>query len=149
SATFFSLGGAFMGGFVASLLGAKRSVVLAGSLIALVWITFSRLENFWTEEWLIKTNMWILATLLGLFTVSLFTLFMNVSERRVAASQLTAYMALLNLSIFAGSNIAAPLEAALPSVSTVYLACGIFHLGVMAFVILAIKPPQSPLNFQD
>ena len=149
SATWFSLGGAFVGGFVASLLGAKRSVVLAGSLIALVWITFSRLENFWTEEWLIKANMWILATLLGLFTVSLFTLFMNVSERRVAASQFTAYMALLNLSIFAGSNIAAPLEAALPSVSTVYLACGIFHLGVMAFVILAIKPPQSPLNFRD
>ena len=144
SATFFSLGGAFMGGFVASLLGAKRSVVLAGSMIALTWITFSRLEPFWTEEWLIKANMWVLATLLGLFSVSLFTLFMNVSDRRVAASQFTAYMALMNLSMFTGNKLAGPLEATVPSVPAAYLTAGIFHLGVMAFVILAVKPPQNP-----
>ena len=141
--TWFSLGGAFFGGFVASKLGAKRSVVLAGSLIALVWITFSRLEALWTEEWLIRTNMWVLATLLGLFSVSLFTLFMNVSERQVAASQFTSYMALLNLSIFLGNKVAGPLENTLPSVPSVYLACGLFHLGVMAFVLLAIKPPHK------
>ena len=142
--TFFSLGGAFIGGFVASLLGAKRSVVLSGSLIALVWILFSRLESHWSEEWLVKTNMSVLAALLGLFSVSMFTLFMNVSERRVAASQFTAYMAMLNLSIFLGNKFAGPLEASLPSVPAAYLAAGIFHLGVMAFVILAIKPPQNP-----
>ena len=154
--TWFSLGGAFIGGFVASKLGAKRSVVLAGSLIALVWIYFSQMESFWSEEWLIRSNMWVLATLLGLFSVSLFTLFMNVSERRVAASQFTAYMALLNLSIFLGNKVAGPLEASLPSVPAVYLAAGIFHLGVMAFVILAIKPskrlPQLPgleMSFAD
>lgn len=133
-----------MGGFVASLLGAKRSVVLAGSMIALTWITFSRLEPFWTEEWLIKANMWVLATLLGLFSVSLFTLFMNVSDRRVAASQFTAYMALMNLSMFTGNKLAGPLEATVPSVPAAYLTAGIFHLGVMAFVILAVKPPQNP-----
>ena len=143
SVTFFSLGGAFIGGFVASLLGAKRSVVLSGSLIALVWILFSRLESHWSEEWLVKTNMSVLAALLGLFSVSMFTLFMNVSERRVAASQFTAYMAMLNLSIFLGNKFAGPLEDSLPSVPTVYLACGLFHLGVMAFVLLAIKPPQK------
>ena len=69
---------------------------------------------------------------------------MNVSDRRVAASQFTAYMALLNLSTVTGQAIAGPLEATLPSVPAVYLAAGIFHLGVMAFVILAIKPPQNP-----
>jgi len=143
SVTFFSLGGAFIGGFVASLLGAKRSVVLSGSLIALVWILFSRLESHWSEEWLVKTNMSVLAALLGLFSVSMFTLFMNVSERRVAASQFTAYMAMLNLSIFLGNKFAGPLEDSLPSVPAVYLACGLFHLGVMAFVLLAIKPPQK------
>ena len=143
SVTFFSLGGAFIGGFVASLLGAKRSVVLSGSLIALVWILFSRLESHWSEEWLVKTNMSVLAALLGLFSVSMFTLFMNVSERRVAASQFTAYMAMLNLSIFLGNKFAGPLEDSLPSVPSAYLACGLFHLGVMAFVLLAIKPPQK------
>ena len=143
SVTFFSLGGAFIGGFVASLLGAKRSVVLSGSLIALVWILFSRLESHWSEEWLVKTNMSVLAALLGLFSVSMFTLFMNVSERRVAASQFTAYMAMLNLSIFLGNKFAGPLEDSLPSVPSAYLTCGLFHLGVMAFVLLAIKPPQK------
>ena len=138
--TWFGLGGAFLGGFVADKLGAKRSAVIAGTLIALTWITFSRLETYWTEQWLIRTNMYVLHTLLGLFSVSLFTLFMNVSDRRVAASQFTAYMALLNLSTVTGQAIAGP---SLPSVPAVYLAAGIFHLGVMAFVILAIKPPQN------
>jgi len=141
--TWFGLGGAFLGGFVADKLGAKRSAVIAGTLIALTWITFSRLETYWTEQWLIRTNMYVLHTLLGLFSVSLFTLFMNVSDRRVAASQFTAYMALLNLSTVTGQAIAGPLETSLPSVPAVYLAAGIFHLGVMAFVILAIKPPQN------
>ena len=141
--TWFSLGGAFIGGFVASKIGAKRSVVIAGTLIALVWITFSQLESFWTEEWLIRSNMWVLASLLGLFSVSLFTLFMNVSERRVAASQFTAYMALLNLSIFLGNKVAGPLESALSSVPAVYFSSGLFHLGVMTFVILAIKTPKQ------
>ena len=117
--------------------------MLAGILIAIVWIVFSQLEAFWTEEWLIRANMWVLASLLGLFSVSLFTLFMNVSDRRVAASQFTAYMALLNLSIFLGNKVAGPLEAALPSIPAVYLVCGIFHLGVMAFVMLAIKTPHN------
>ena len=87
--------------------------------------------------------MWVLATLLGLFSVSLFTLFMNVSERRVAASQFTAYMALLNLSIFLGNKVAGPLESTLSSVPAVYLSSGIFHLGVMTFVLIAIKPPKA------
>ena len=90
------------------------------------------------------TMMIMEAALGGMFSVSLFALFMGISWKLVAATQFTAYMALMNLSMFTGNKLAGPLEATLPSVPAAYLVSGIFHLGVMAFVILAIKPPQNP-----
>lgn len=140
----FSLGGAFLGGFIADKLGAKRSVILAGSLMAATWITFSRLEPYWTEKWLIATNLYVLASLLGIFSVSLFTLFMNIADRRVAASQFTAYMAFMNLSIFTGNKIAGWFEDITPSVPAAYLTAGLFHFGVIIFVALAVNVPPKP-----
>jgi PAT family beta-lactamase induction signal transducer AmpG len=134
----FSLGGAMCGGFIADKLGAKRTVVLAGSLIAVDWILFSRLEPWWDTRWLIVTNMYLLAVAMGVFSVSMFTLFMNVSNKRVAASQFTAYMAMLNLSMFAGNRLAGSVKEALPSVPATYLAAGLAHLALMVFVLLAI-----------
>ena len=139
----FGLGGCLIAGFFADKLGGKRAILIAGSLLASTWIIFSQLHAYWDARWLIATNMYLLAVFSGLFRVSMFTLFMNVANRQVAASQFTAYMALLNLSTFIGDRIAGWVRETLPSVSSVYLVCGLFHLGVMAFVLLAIKPPQK------
>ncbi len=138
----FSLGGCLIAGFFADKLGGKRAILIAGILLACTWIIFSRLYAYWDVKWLIATNMYVLAVLSGLFRVSMFTLFMNIANRRVAASQFTAYMSLLNLSSFIGNRSAGWVRETLPSVPAVYFAAGIFHLGVMAFVILAIKPPK-------
>ncbi len=141
----FSFGGAVLGGFVADKLGAKRAVVISGVLLGLVWITFSRLEHLWTVKWLIATNMFVLAALMGLMSVSMFTLFMNIANRKVAASQFTAYMALLNLSIFTGNRLAGWFRELVPSVPAAYLAAGLFHLALMAFVFFTIKVhPRKP-----
>lgn len=144
----FALGGAMCGGFVADKLGAKRTVVLAGSLIAIDWIVFSRLEPWWDLRWLIVTNMYLLAVAMGIFSVSMFTLFMNVSNKRVAASQFTAYMAMLNLSMFIGNRLAGWFKDTVPSVPAAYLAAGLFHAALMVFVFFAIhvhpKKPGQP-----
>ena len=142
----FSLGGAVLGGFVADKFGAKRAVVLAGSLLACTWILFSRLEQFWASKWLVGTNMFVLAVLLGLMSVSMFTLFMNIADRRVTASQFTAYMALLNVSIFTGNRVAGWFGEVVPSVPNAYLIAGLFHLGVIVFVAIAIKVPPKSLR---
>jgi len=139
AAYWFSFGGAVLGGFVADKLGPKRAVVVSGSLLALVWITFAQLESLWTAKWLVATNMFVIAALLGLMSVSMFTLFMNIANRKVAATQFTAYMALLNLSIFTGNRLAGWLRELVPSVPAAYLAAGLFHLALMAFVFLTIK----------
>ena len=88
--------------------------------------------------------MFVLAVLLGLMSVSMFTLFMNIADRRVTASQFTAYMALLNVSIFTGNRVAGWFGEVVPSVPNAYLIAGLFHLGVIVFVVIAIKvPPRS------
>jgi PAT family beta-lactamase induction signal transducer AmpG len=138
SGLWFSLGGAMCGGFIADKLGAKRTVILAGSLIAIDWIAFSRLEPWWDSRWLIITNMYFLAVLMGIFSVSMFTLFMNVSNKRVAASQFTAYMAMLNLSMFIGNRLAGWVKESVPSVPSAYLASGLFHLALMVFVFFTV-----------
>ena len=79
------------------------------------------------------------AALLGFMSVSMFTLFMNIVDRKVAATQFTAYMALLNLSIFTGNRLAGWLRELVPSVPSAYLVAGIFQLALMAFVFLTIR----------
>jgi PAT family beta-lactamase induction signal transducer AmpG len=142
----FSFGGAVLGGFAADKLGAKRSVVASGGLLALDWILFSRLEPFWSHKWLIGGNMFLLAALMGFMSVSMFTLFMNIANRKVAASQFTAYMALLNLSIFTGNRIAGWFRDIVPSVSAAYLVAGLFHLSLMLFVLFAIRGDGKTRN---
>ena len=131
------------GGFIADKFGAKRTVILAGALIAIDWIAFSRLEPWWDARWLIVTNMYLLAVVMGIFSVSMFTLFMNISNKRVAASQFTAYMAMLNLSMFIGNRLAGWVKEPVPSVPTAYLASGLFHLALMVFVFFAIHVPPK------
>ncbi len=135
----FSFGGAVVGGFAADKLGAKRAVVFSGSLLALIWITFGQLDTLWTVKWLVATSMFSQAALLGFMSVSMFTLFMNIVDRKVAATQFTAYMALLNLSIFTGNRLAGWLRELVPSVPSAYLVAGIFQLALMAFVFLTIR----------
>ena len=77
----------------------------------------------------------------GMISVSLFALFMGMSWPRVAATQFTAYMALMNLSTVLGYRVAGWLEGRMEWTSFYFLG-GILQV-VAVLVLLAIDPHQS------
>ena len=77
----------------------------------------------------------------SLSTVGKFALFMRVSWVRVAGTQFTAYMALLNLSRSIGNLSAGPLDEQL-DYGEIFVLCGVF-LFLVTLLLPLIDPGQT------
>jgi PAT family beta-lactamase induction signal transducer AmpG len=98
--------GAVLGGFAASWLGARWAVVVSLLGLALCWFLYALTANWWHDTRLVMTLFLAVACLASFFQVTLFALFMGVCWSSVAATQFSAYMALLNVSGSIGSMLA-------------------------------------------
>lgn len=106
-AVWFGLGGSVVGGFLADKIGARRLAMTMTILLGALWCVFGLTQASWTEPLFLKTMICAEGLFYGMFAVSLFAIFMGVSWRAVAASQFTAYMAIMNLSNTGGAWCAA------------------------------------------
>jgi PAT family beta-lactamase induction signal transducer AmpG len=98
--------GAVLGGFAASWLGARWAVVVSLLGLALCWFLYALSANWWDDTRVVMTLFLAVACLASFFQVTLFALFMGVCWSSVAATQFSAYMALLNVSGSVGSMLA-------------------------------------------
>lgn len=144
-----SLLGSIAGGFIADRIGAKSSLIISGVLMGFIWIAFrytypmcNATEEVPYAPFAIAFTF-AQAAFVGLMTVSSFSLFMGVANKRVAATQFTAYMSILNLSNGMGGRIAGWADELVPHVPDLFLYAGVFHLAVMLFVLFCIHPPKQ------
>jgi PAT family beta-lactamase induction signal transducer AmpG len=105
-ARIFGLLGAVLGGFAASWLGARWAVVVSLLGLALCWFLYALTANWWDDARLITSLFLSVECLSSFFQVALFALFMGVCWSSVAATQFSAYMALLNVSGSIGAMLA-------------------------------------------
>ena len=103
---FFALGGSLLGGVLADLFSARRVAGAATVALGMVWIGFALLEPQWGNRSMIIGYAFAEQFCIGVMTVSLYAIFMGVSWPAIAATQFTAYMALLNLSLTSGTKLA-------------------------------------------
>ncbi len=115
---FFGLAGAVGGGFLADLIGARRLAAIACGMLAIMYVAFglaspesSVLGVDWTARWFVTAYILSGEFLGSLLSVSLFAIYLNISWPKVAATQFTAYMALLNLSTTIGLKVSGVLDA--------------------------------------
>lgn len=102
--------GSVVGGWLADLIGARRLLVIAAAALGGLWVAFALSEGLRVDKALV-TGMILLESLaVALAAVSMFALAMSVSRPAVAATQFTAYMALLNLGTTLGHKLAAALD---------------------------------------
>jgi PAT family beta-lactamase induction signal transducer AmpG len=127
-----------LGGFVADLIGARTlagiSAVALGALLA--WFGLAP-DAMWENKTVISVYLVAEQGIQGALNVSLFAIFMSVSWRVVAATQFTAYMALLNLSYSAG-NAASPWIEPI-GVRNVFLVAAVVQI-----LVLPVLPFCSP-----
>jgi PAT family beta-lactamase induction signal transducer AmpG len=115
-------GGAVFGGYLADRVGLRRMIAAASLLLSATWVVFALSPTLWPSKGFVLGIILAESAFSGVASAGLFALFMGISWPRVAATQFTAYMAMLNLSRVIGSNTAAALDP-LMSVPTIYLYC--------------------------
>lgn len=128
-------------GFFLDKFGRKTVAAFASCMLAVGWITFSLLSDHWTNRTLVYAigfyeNAWV-----GVWSVSLLALCMDLSWPRVAGSQFTAYMALSNFSTTLGYQYSATFNKWW-SFEHVYLAIAAVQLGV-TFLLIPIDPGET------
>ncbi|MDP7030249.1 MAG: MFS transporter [Phycisphaerales bacterium] len=140
-ATWAGLAGSILGGLLADQIGPRRLILLTGCGLSLSYLLFADAPGLWSSDVFIVGLMVFDALVSGALFVSIFSLCMKVSWPLVAATQFTAYMAMLNLSRTMGQWLTAQLEGAV-SYQGAYALAAAMQLAPLA-VLLIIDSGQA------
>jgi len=133
--------GSVAGGWLADRVGHRRMVAGASAGLGLLWIAFGLAQPLWGDARAVYAFACGHELLLGTLSAALFALLMGVSWPVVAASQFTAYMALLNLGRTLGARLAGPARGVFETPG-IFLAFGAAQVGVVLLLLL-IDPHQN------
>jgi PAT family beta-lactamase induction signal transducer AmpG len=136
-----------LGGFLGDRFGRRRTIAAGVIVAAGLAVGFSFAESMWSSKWFVTTYMVLDSAAVGLVSVGLFALFMDISWPKVAATQFTTYMALLNLSSTAGQKLAGKVDDLL-SYPQIFLCAGLFQLLVVGLIVF-IDPRQTRRELSD
>ncbi len=135
------LSGSVVGGWLADRIGHKKMVAIASVGLGLVWLGFGLGAEWWGDDNFIYVYVCAQELFLGTLSAAMFAMLMGVAWPVVAASQFTAYMALLNLGRTLGGKLAGPLTESLGTVG-VFLGFGALQIALI-FLLLPIDPHQN------
>ncbi len=144
-ALFFGAGGAIAGGFLADRFGLRRVIAAAGILLACTWILFASLDSLWPNKAFVATIILAETAFGAVAAAGLFALFMGISWPKVAATQFTDYMAMLNFSRVIGSKTAASLDPLLDVRDIYYYSAGLLLLTLC--LLPAVSPARARAAF--
>lgn len=140
-AVMLGLSGAALGGFLADRIGAKPVIFSVSMLLGAQWIACGVIPNAIDSKTMMTGLLISQEFLFAVLSVGLFSMFMTISWPRVAATQFTAYMALMNLSTTIGSYISGALSTKL-SVPQILIVAGILQ-ALMVIPVLRIELKQT------
>ncbi len=148
---------ALFGGFLGSRFGVKMIAGIGTALLGATWIAFAFILHTAVKDSTVLLFMHVDQFFTGLLTVALWAMFMQISWPVVAATQFTAYMALLNVSRIIGSQFAGASESYMEnaewaiqasarldidSVPLLLLVAGVIQIAIIGIIIL-IDPTQT------
>ena len=107
AAVFAGLLGAILGGFLADWFGPRRIAACSTVVFGMLLSGFGVAESFWLNDAITIPYLVCESFLLGCLSTSIFAICLGVSHPEIAATQFTAYMAMLNLSTIWGTAVSA------------------------------------------
>jgi len=133
------LAGAIAGGFLADRFGAKRIAAIGSIVLAFSYATFGLASPDsgiipwfdWTNRPVVITYILAETWMASMISASLFAMYMTVSWPKVAATQFTAYMAILNMSTAFGLFMSGAINEAF-SLPVIFIGAGVLQLTVIA-----------------
>lgn len=132
--------GSVAGGFIADRFGCKSIILLSSFLLGALWIGFGIETSAIESKRAVQVMLLGQELLLAILSVALFSLFMGISWPKVAATQFTAYMALMNFSTTIGSYLAGALQEY--SIFQILIVAGVAQI-LLSLPVLLINPQQT------
>lgn len=128
--------GMFVGGALIDFFGKVRMITIYIILLIISVSAISFLNNLWANDDLIIGFIVIFYILYTFNTIAIFASAMQLSWKKIAATQFTLYMAISNLGMSVGAAIIGPLKDMLDweFVILTYIAFAIVMLVVIQFV---------------
>ncbi len=133
--------GSSITGPLADKLGHRRLVAIATIVMGSVWVVFALGKAWWTTNWFCYALIALEPFTQGILIVSLWTLCMDNSVPKTAATQFAAYTSLSNLSTIVGAQLVAGRIGAVLDYQGVYLFAGLLQIAMVALIPL-IDPHQ-------
>ena len=148
---------ALLGGFLGSHFGVRKVAGCGTVALGITWMIYAFILNPQVNDSTVAIYMHVEQFIIGIFMVSLWAMFMQISWPLVAATQFTAYMAMLNVSRIIGSKFAGTSEGYLSgadwavatsktlgigTVPLLLILAGVLQIAVAA-IIIAIDPGQT------
>ncbi|GAA4436440.1 MFS transporter [Bremerella cremea] len=146
-AVWFGLGGSVLGGILASTFGTKRTVIFSLVALSTCWLAYPMTEAYWSNSTVVTILFLVESTLAAFLQVSMFALFMGICWRPIAATQFTAFMALLNVSNGLGARFSGTMEWAF-NISELHIFLAILQI-VLVAIVLAINPKEVSEKLED
>lgn len=137
----FSLLGCVIGGFLADRIGHKRIAITTTILFGISYIAFALMPDLWANRLAVKVFFGAEGALYGALSVSLFAMCMDISLPVVAATQFTAYMAMMNFSATIGKYLADFFDKNM-SYGQILIFWGLFQAVVVSVILIFIDPHQ-------
>ena len=128
--------GALLGGYIADRIGKRKVIAVGYGAYGLLTIAFGLLSEYWTNSFVSTAYLIIHPGCISFGTVAVFSLFMQISWTRAAATMFTSYMAIANLSTIMGTRLAGILDGVMPY-DNVFVLVGILTilpLGLLIFI---------------
>jgi MFS transporter, PAT family, beta-lactamase induction signal transducer AmpG len=140
---FLGLAGAIAGGFLADRFGPKKIASIGCVVLALSYATFGLsspdsgvLWFDWTNRPVVITYILVDTWMGSMISASLFAMYMTVSWPKVAATQFTVYMAILNMSTVIGLKSSGMISEMF-TLPMIFVGAGILQvvvLGIFPFI---------------
>jgi MFS family permease len=127
--------GSALGGYLADKIGRKKLAALGSGAMASLWLAFALVHAWWHYDSLQYALLVIEPFTQGAMTAALFTLCMDTSLPRTAATQYVTYTSLMNLGTTLGAKALSHRALVWWDYRGIYLAAGLVQL-----VGLAILP---------
>ena len=133
AAVLAGLAGAVLGGFLADLIGPRRIFATCSLILAALFAVFGLGDVFWENRTLVWTYLIFESALAGCLNAAFFAICFGVCRPSIAATQFTAYMALMNLGVSGVYMLSGPLETRL-GVQGTYLIGAAIQFSVVLMV---------------
>lgn len=135
---FLGLAGAIVGGILSDVFGPKRVATFGCIILALSYASFGLASPEsgiipwfdWHDKNVVIGYILVDTWMASMISTSLFAMYMTVSWPKVAATQFTAYMAILNLSTTIGYKFSGVVSEAF-TIPSIYIGAGILQFAVI------------------